>query len=150
MTPVLFYYCLWIALGLVLAGLASTLLVRQLRRRVQHEAQAHALLEALSRYAVWTAAQRDGQARGHERATAIAALREARLLQARCFPALTPAFARLLDSDRRLQAFLCEQQALRVLEPEAWLDSQPMPVTQELWQRHEAALLALAQRLQGW
>lgn len=149
MTPVLFYYCLWIVLGLVLAGLASALLVRQLRRRVQHEAQAHALLDALSRYAVWTAAQRDGSARGHERATAVAALREARLLQARCFPALTPAFASLLDSDRRLQAFLCEQQALRVHEPEAWLDSQPLPVTQELWQHHEAVLRALAQRLQA-
>lgn len=151
MSPVLFYYCLWILLGLVLAGLASTLLVRQLRRRVQHEAQAHALLDALSRYAVWTAAQRNGSGYGHgnerERATAAAALREARLLQARCFPALTGAFTSLLDSDRRLQALLREQQSLRVRDPEAWLDTQPLPVMEELWQRHESALRALAQRL---
>lgn len=148
-SPVLFYYCLWIVLGLVLAGLASTLLVRQLRRRVRHEAQAHALFDALSRYALWTVAQRHGSAREHERATAAAALREARLLQARCFPALTPAFASLLDSDRQLQAFMHAQQSLRVRDPEAWLDSQPLPVMDELWQRHEAALRALAQRLQA-
>jgi hypothetical protein len=146
-SPILFYYCLWIVLGLVLAGLASTLLVRQLRRRVQHEVQARALLDALSRYAVWTAAQRHGNGRGHERATAAAALREARLLQARCFPALTPAFSRLLDSDRRLQSYLREQQSLRVHAPEAWLDSQPAPVLDELWQQHEAVLHALARRL---
>lgn len=147
MSTVLVYYGLWILLGLALAALASTLLVRLLRRRVQREAQATALLAALSRYAVWMAAQRNGSAREAERLTAVAALREARGLQARCFPALTPAFARLVDSDRRLRACIRHQQALRVQDPEAWLDSQPAPALDELWQRHEAALGGLTQLL---
>lgn len=147
-SPVFAYYCLWIVLGLVLAGLASTLLVRHLRRRAQYAVQARALLDALSRYAVWTVAQRNGHAHEQARAKAVAALREARLLQARCFPALTPEFSNLLDSDRRLQAFLREQQSLRVHAPEAWLDSQPAPVLNELWQQHESVLHALARRLE--
>ena len=149
MSPILFYYCLWIVLGLVLAGLASTLLVRQLRRHAQHEAQAGALLDALSRYALWTAAQRHGTARGHERATAAAALREAGLLQARCFPALAPAFRTLLESDRQLQSLLREQRRLRLRAPETWLDSQPSPMMEALWCRHETVLRALASRLRA-
>lgn len=139
----LHYYTSWLLIGLVLIALLSAAITRHLRGHVQRHAQAQLLLDALARYALWVAAQRSGSAMGPDRATADAALRDARALQARCFPALEPALRDLLASDRRLHAFMREQQSLRVHDPEAWLDSQPAPQLDMLWARHAQSLTAL-------
>lgn len=139
------YHLLWLLAGLALVALISATLTRRLRRHAQRHAQARTLLDALTRYAVWVAVQRSGGVVESDRAIAEAALREAGDLQARWFPALRPALETLIESDRRLHAFVREQQALRVHDPEAWLDSQPAAVATDLWQDHTHTLQSLIQ-----
>lgn len=143
------YHLLWLLAGLALVALISAALTRRLRRHTQRQVQARALLDALARYAVWVAVQRSGGIVEPDRAMAEAALREARELQERGFPALRPALQALLESDRRLHAFVREQQALRVHDPEAWLDSQPATVATDPWQDHTHALQSLMEEVEA-
>lgn len=143
------YHLLWLLAGLAIVALISAALTRRLRRHAQRQAQARALLDALARYAVWVAMQHSSSAVEPDRTMADTALREACELQARCFPALRPALEALLEGDRRLHAFVREQQTLRMHDPEAWLDSQPAAVAPDLWQDHTHTLQALMQETEA-
>lgn len=118
MSP-LTYYALWLLAGLLVVALVSASLTWLMRRREQ----ALVLAEALSRHAVWVATQRSKVALELQREEADAALLQARAVQSRWFPGLAPEFRALLEVDRRLDGFLARQHALRLSDPEAWLES---------------------------
>lgn len=148
MTP-LAYYLLWLVAGLLVVALLSAGLTGRLQRRAQRGDQALQMLDALSRYAVWAAAQHRNLAFELQRAVPDAALSEARALQARSFPELQAPLEDLLAVDRRLHDFLREQQALRQSDPETWLDSDYELQHEQLWHSHQAALAALSLPLQA-
>lgn len=142
------YYLLWLVAGLLVVALLSAGLTDRLRRHEQRGCQALQLLDALSRYAVWAAAQHRNPAFELQRAVPDAALREAQSVQAQAFPELQAPLADLLTADRRLHDFLRDQQQWRQSDPEAWLDSDQAFQHEQLWHSHQAALAALTLRLQ--
>lgn len=141
------YHLLWLLAGVLLAALLSAGLTLHLRRRELRREQALALLEALTRYSVWVAAQRGPLAVPAQRGERCAALREVRALQVRCFPGLREAMDTLESIDDALQAFLLRQQQLRQADPEGWLASDPEQHLQALWRRQDEALAAWTRQM---
>ncbi len=142
------YYLLWLLAGLLVAALVSASLAARWRRHVERRAEALALLDALSRYAVWAAAQLRNTAFSLQHEAADLALVEACGLQERAFPELEPPLADLLAAHRRLADFPLAQQAQRQGDPEAGLETDSASERAALWHDHQAALAALTQRLQ--
>ena len=142
------YYLLWLVAGLLVVALLSAGLTGRLQRRVQRGGEALQMLDALSRYAVWAAAQHRNIAFELQRDVPDAALGEAQLLQVRSFPDLQAPLEDLLAVDRRLSEFLREQRLLRQSDPEGWLDSDFDLQHEHLWRSHQAAVVALGLRLQ--
>lgn len=134
------YHLLWLLAGLLLAALLSAGLTLHLQRREWRREQALALLDALTRYSVWVAAQRGPLAAQAQQGERFAALREVRTLQARGFPSLREAMDTLESIDAALQSFLLRQHQLRQADPEGWLASDPQQQLQALWRRQDEAL----------
>ncbi len=127
--------------GLLLAAVLSGVMVRRVRLRVTQRSKALRLLAALGRYALWPAALRGPLAEDMPDdlgdAPSRAALAEVQALQARGFPQAEPQMARLRQADAALREFLQTQQALKLRDTEAWLESD-----------HEMRLDGLCERLQ--
>jgi hypothetical protein len=143
------YLSLWLVL--LLAGIAvlSALLTRRHRllqasRRVQGER----LLQALARYDDWVAQQRHAPGFRGESTEAAQALDEACTLRMTWFPELAADMAELLALHNRLLHFLSAQQALRLADAEAWLESEHDGRFVALWGQQRAAVLAMRQKLQ--
>ncbi|MEJ7930679.1 hypothetical protein WG922_11900 [Ramlibacter sp. AN1015] len=142
MSP-LTYYALWLLGGLLVVAIVSASLTWLMRRREQ----ALVLAQALSRHAVWVAAQRSKVALELQRDEADAALQQAAAVQSRWFPALAGEFRALLEIDRRLDTFLAAQHALRMTDAEAWLESDHDEHFLALWREYLVALDRLTERL---
>jgi hypothetical protein len=142
------YYLLWLLAGLLVVALVSASLTGSLHHREARGSTALQLLDALSRYAVWAAAQHRNAGFALRQDVADVALRDARELQTQAFPELALPLDDLLEVDRRLRVFLREQQDLRCADPEAWLESNHQLRLAQLWRSHQAALAALTLLLQ--
>ena len=130
------YYLLWLIAGLMLAALASVLIVRWLQWRALRALKAIELLDALARYTEWVSAQ--GRAvflhgPTHDRDSA---LQELGALQEHWFPGLQPQAQDLFAVHIRLTRFLRSQQRLRLRDPEAWFESDPDVAFMPLWREH--------------
>lgn len=145
----LMYNATWLAGALVAIAAASfwlsrSRLLRDLRRQHAEEA-----LEALASYSEWVATQRRLGAFGVDRAGPVAALARLRQVQEAVFPELAPGLVRLLELHARLLEFLWRQQALRMRDPEAWLESDHDGRFMALWREHREAVHALAGQLRS-
>jgi hypothetical protein len=141
------YYLLWLAGGLIVIALISALITRHLRRSVIRRLKAVELLDALGRYSEWVAAQRRNllfQGDVQEDASAMA---EVRAIVRQWFPDLAAASAQVLAVHTRLVAFLSSQQALRLQDPEAWLESDHDVRFLEQWRELDVAVERMAQEL---
>jgi len=141
------YYLLWLTAGLLIIALVSGLITRHFRRSVMRQLKAVELLDALSRYSEWVAAQRRNllfQGDVQENASALA---EVRLVVRQWFPELAAASSQVFAVHTRLVQFLSSQQALRLQDPEAWLESDHDVRFLEQWRELDVAVERLAQEL---
>lgn len=139
---------LWLLAGVVLSAVISALITRHLRMRQLRREHGLRLLHALARYSAWVASQRRNAAFVLHDDVAELALQEAALAQAMGFPRLARHWSALMEVHTRLTAFLAAQQALRLADPEAWLESDHDGRFMQLWREHQQALHALTDRLE--
>jgi hypothetical protein len=141
------YYLLWLAGGLLIIALVSAWITQRFRRGVMRRLKAVELLDALGRYSEWVAAQRRNllfQGDVQEDASALA---EVRLIVRQWFPDLAAASAQMFAVHARLVEFLSSQQALRLQDPEAWLESDHDVRFLEQWRELDVAVERMAQEL---
>lgn len=141
------YYLLWLLGGLAVTAIVSALITQRLRRRVMRRLKAVELLDALGRYSEWVAAQRRNLLfQGDVREDACV-LGEVRAIVRQWFPDLTAAAAQVFAVHTRLVEFLSAQQALRLQDPEAWLESDHDVRFVEQWRELDSAVERLARQL---
>jgi hypothetical protein len=141
------YYLLWLAAGLVIIAIISALISRQFRLRVMRRVKAVEMIDALTRYSEWVAAQRrtllfQGDVRDDG-----SALHEVRSIGQQWFPELAAAAAQIVAVHTRLVDFLLTQQALREQDPEAWLESDHDARFLEQWRQHLLAVNVMIENL---
>lgn len=129
------YYLLWLAGGLVVIAIISALITRHLKRRVMRRLKVGEVMDALMRYSEWVEGQRALPFNGNLQEGA-SALRELRALGQQWFPELGAQAAQLGAVHARLVEFLTAQQALRLQDPEAWLESDHEARFMEQWREH--------------
>jgi hypothetical protein len=138
------YYLLWLAGGLAAIAIVSALITQRLRRRVMRRLKAVELLDALGRYSEWVAAQRRNLLFQGDVQEDACALAEVRGVLRQWFPDLEAAAAQVFTVHARLVEFLASQQALRLQDPEAWLESDHDLRFLEQWRELDAAVERLA------
>lgn len=141
------YYLLWLAGGLVVVALVSALITRRLRRGIMRRLKAAELLDALGRYSEWVVAQRRHLLFQGDVQEDACALAEVRLIVRQWFPDLAAASGPVFDVHARLVEFLSSQQALRLQDPEAWLESDHDVRFLEQWRELDVAVERMAQEL---
>lgn len=139
-------WCLVVALGVIAA--ISAVLAREKETHDRRRLQALRMALALQRYAEWVSAQRLAALFHGASTDASAALDEARALQQAHFPELAPGLAALLAAHQRLAAFLADQQALWLQDPQRWLACERDQQFMVIWRDHDAALRELEAMLQ--
>jgi len=140
------YHAAWLALLLAGIALASALIARHLRRREIRTLKAEEMLQALACYAEWVADQRRAPAfRGAARSEQL--LNQACGLATNWFPELSPAMAELAALHDELVDFLARQEALRLQDPELWLESDHDGRFMGLWREHRLRMHLVAERL---
>lgn len=141
------YYLLWLVAGLVIIAIASGFITRRLRRGVMRRVKAVELLDALGRYSEWVAAQRRNLLFQGEVQEDASCLAEVRTIVRQWFPELAAAAAHVSAAHSRLLEFLSAQQALRLQDPEAWLESDHDVRFVEQWRVLDHAADRMAQEL---
>lgn len=141
------YYVLWLAAGLVVTAIISGLISRHLRWRVMRRLKAAEMLDALGRYSEWVAARRTTLLIQGDVRDDCAALREVRMIGQQWFPELAAAAAEIFSAHARLLGFLSAQQALRLRDPEAWLEADHDARFLEQWRHHLVAVHRLVENL---
>jgi hypothetical protein len=143
------YYLLWLVGGLVVIAIASAFITQRLRRSVMQRLKSVELLDALGRYSEWVAAQRRNLLFQGDVQEDASCLNEVRAIVAQWFPQLAPAAAQVLAVHVRLVQFLSAQQALRLQDPEAWLESDHDVRFLEQWRVLDVAVERMAQELKS-
>ena len=123
------------AIALVSATIARSLRMREVRRLKAGE-----LLDALSRYSEWVAAQRRAPFFQGEGDDGLSPLEDARNIEQGWFPGLAGDMVEILIVHNRLVDFLWNQQLLRSGNPEAWLESDHDTRFLQLWRQHRYAV----------
>ena len=141
------YYLLWLAVGLVIVAIISALITRHLKRRVMRRLMAAELMDALMRYSDWVAGQRTNLRFDGALQEEASGLGEMRALRQQWFPDLSVQAAQLCTVHARLVEFLTGQQALRLQDPEAWLESDHEARFLEHWRQHVAAMQQMLDKL---
>jgi hypothetical protein len=141
------YYLLWLAGGLVIIAIASALIAQRLRRGVMRRLKSAELFDALGRYSEWVAAQRRNLLFQGDVQEDASCLDEVRAIVQQWFPELAPASAQVFAVHARLVQFLSTQQALRLQDPEAWLESDHDVRFLEQWRMLDVAVERMAQEL---
>jgi hypothetical protein len=141
------YFGLWLAAALAVIGVLSAFLARQRPRGDARNAQGRLMYAALVRYGDWVGLQRHAATFQGEDADAAQALQDARLLGAQWFPELGPDMDTVLAVHARLLDFLGSQQALRLADPEAWIESDHDTRFQALAQEQAIAIAAMRAHL---
>jgi len=142
-------YALCLVAGLVLAAAVSAAITWHLRRRELRREHVLVLMQALTRYADWLAAQRGGAGLSPHRELADRALLAASRAQGRWFPQLRADLSRLLEADGQLESFVYRQQQLRMSDPEAWLESNHESRFAHLLRQQDKGVERLLRRLEG-
>lgn len=143
------YYSVWLVAALIAIALISATLVRALRVRELRRQKALELLDALSRYSEWVAAQRRAAFFQGEKEDAAAPLEEARRIGRAWFKELAGELVDLLIVHNRLVDFLWNQHLLRLRDPEAWLESDHDTRFLQLWRQHRHALEGVQVKLRS-
>jgi len=141
------YYLLWLAGGLVAIAIASAFITQRLRRGVMRRLKSVELLDALGRYSEWVAAQRRNLLFQGDVQEYASSLNEVRAIVGQWFPQLAPAASQVFSVHSRLVQFLSAQQALRLQDPEAWLESDHDVRFLEQWRLLDVAVERMAQEL---
>ena len=134
------YFSLWLVAGLVAIALVSATFARSLRMREIRRVKALELLDALSRYSEWVAAQRRAPFFQGEGDYGLSPREDARNIKQGWFPELAGDMVEILVVHNRLVDFLWNQQLLRSTDPEGWLESDHDTRFLELWRQHRYAL----------
>lgn len=142
------YFGLWLVAALVAIGFLSAFVARQRRWRELRRQQGVLMLAALERYTDWVGLQQHATEFRGESPEAAQALDEACTLRIAWFPELAGEMAQLLGVHNRLMHFLAAQQALRLQDAEAWLETDHEARFVALAQLQELAITAMRQRLQ--
>lgn len=145
----LLYFSLWLVGGLIAIALVSATVARSLRMREVRRVKAMELLDALSRYSEWVAAQRRAPFFQGEGGDGLAPLVEARTIKQGWFPELASDMVDILIVHNRLADFLWNQQLLRSSDPERWLESDHDTRFLELWRQHHYAMDGVQIRLRS-
>jgi hypothetical protein len=141
------YYLLWLVAGLVTIAIASAFITRRLRRSVMRRLKSVDLVDALGRYSEWVAAQRRNLLFQGDVQEDASALNEVRTIVRQWFPDLEGPAAQLFAAHAHLVEFLSAQQALRLQDPEAWLESDHDLRFLEQWRVLDGAAERIAQAL---
>jgi hypothetical protein len=144
-TPV--YFTLWLLAALLAIGFLSAYIARHRRLRTLRRQQAVRMMGALRRYSEWVASQRRATGFTGESAEAAQALDEAATLRIGWFPELAGDMAEVLAEHNRLMQFLATQNALRLQDPEAWLESDHDNRFMALWRQQVYAMQAMREKL---
>ncbi|HYE71462.1 MAG TPA: hypothetical protein VD932_08080 [Aquabacterium sp.] len=140
------YHAAWLAAALAGIAVASALIARHLRTRELRRLTAEDMLQALACYSEWVADQRrapafQGGAKGEP------SLDQAHALGRTWFPELSAAMAELAALHDELVDFLARQEALRLADPELWLESDHDGRFMALWREHRLRMHRVAERL---
>jgi hypothetical protein len=141
------YYLLWLAAGLIAIAAVSAFITRRLRHSVARRLKAVELLDALGRYSEWVAAQRRNLLFQGEVQEDAGALADMGAIVRQWFPELAAAAVQVFAVHTRLLEFLSSQQALRLQDPEAWLESDHDLRFLEQWRELDVAVERLAREL---
>lgn len=141
------YFGLWLVAALAATGVLSFFMVRAWHLHALRREHGLRMLEALTRYCEWIAAQRHGTQFLGESPEAARALDEACAIRAACFPDLAGDMAELLAVHNRLVDFLDRQHQLRHSDAEAWLDSDHDKRFLALWYQQALAIRAMQEKL---
>ncbi|MDB5947759.1 MAG: hypothetical protein JWQ33_2785 [Ramlibacter sp.] len=134
------YFSLWLVAALIAIALLSATIARSLRMREVRRLKALELLDALSRYSDWVAAQRRAAFFQGESDDGSSPLEDARNIKQGWFPELAGDMVEILIVHNRLVDFLWNQQLLRFKDPEGWLESDHDTRFLELWRQHRYAI----------
>lgn len=141
------YFALWLLAALCAIGVLTFFIVRQVRVHALRREQGQRMLDALTRYCEWIAQQQRAQQFDGESAEAARALDEACAIRRACFPDLAGDMAELLAVHSRLMHFLERQQALRLRDAEAWLESDHDHRFLTLWRQQALAIRTMQEKL---
>lgn len=141
------YFAAWLLAALVAIGFVSAAIARHLRWRELRHRQAVALAGALDDYLGWLGSLRRVTDFRGESPEAAATLDRAVELRIGWFPETAGEMAGLLATHNRTMAFLAAQQALRLADPEAWLDSDHDDRFLALWRLQRYAAQAIRDKL---
>ena len=141
------YYAFWLAASLVLIGVVSAVLVQYSQRRALRRVHGAALLLAIDGHCEWLVAQRNATAVPDSSRPDSSALEEIGALQRQWFPELRAQVEPLLAIHAHMIDFLASQQALRLRDPEAWLDSDNDTQFMALLRQHFHAVQLLTAKL---
>ena len=141
------YYLIWLAVGLGIVAVISALITLHLRRRVLRRLGAAEMMDALMRYSEWVASQRATLLFNGALQEDTSGLREVRALGQQWFPDLSAQAAQIYAVHARLVEFLAAQQALRLQDPEAWLESDHEARFLEQWRQHAEAVQQMLDKL---
>ncbi len=108
-----------------------------------------ALLLALDRHCAWLVAQRHLMTEPLNSQPHSSALEEISALQRQCFPELRAQVEPLFALHARMIEFLVSQQALRLEDPEAWLNSNHDTRFMALLRQHFGAVQLLTVKLRS-
>jgi hypothetical protein len=141
------YYLAWLAAGLTLVAIASAAIARHLRLHVLRRAKAVELLDALEAYTDWVAAQSGAASFQGDAQQGDSPLQDVRNIQRGWFPELSEEATQLYEVHARLIDFLWGQQLLRLMDAEAWFESDHDVQFVQLWRSHRDAAQAAAEKL---
>jgi hypothetical protein len=139
------YYLIWLAAGLTAVAIASAAIALRLKSRVMRRVKASELLDALTRYSGWLAAQRAAAFFPDD--TDAPPLAEIAAIGRQWFPDLSGEMTGVLAVHERVLAFSSAQKRLRLQDPEAWLELDHEARFAELWREHLRAVQMLDARL---
>lgn len=141
------YFGAWLLAALAAAGVLSFFAVRLWRLHALRREQGLRMLDALTRYCEWVAAQRRAPLFVGESPEAAHALDEACAIRVACFPDLAGEMAELLAVHNRLVDFLDRQQQLKLRDAEAWLETDHDRRFLALWHQQALAIRAIQDKL---
>jgi hypothetical protein len=141
------YYLLWLGVGLLIAALASAVIVRHQRWRELRRAKAVELLDALARHTEWVSTQGHAVLFQANVQGTDGALQEIGATQEQWFPELRREAQTLFELHIRLVRYLRSQYRQQLQDPEAWFESDQDAGFMVLWREHCATVAIMEHRL---
>jgi len=105
------------------------------------------VLDALAYYSDWVSSQGRIPFFEGEESQAGSLLQQVRVIEQQWFPELSNESAEIFAVHSRLIAFLRAQEALRLRDPETWLESDYEAQFMDLWRPHVRAVNGIVRKL---